>query len=205
MQQPESVIGRPIFREMDGAEYSEVCAHDLEEMIIKMLASGEFKQKAKDLFLRSGRFGLGACFPVVHMTGQVHIKVYTSIEAERSKEKLPAPFTVDLDIQAGELREDSQLITTGHGPVERTIGTEVSNAVDKVRREVGLVSLVPERNKDGYIVNSPVAAEIKTADYKARVEKRRETMARQKAEKEAAQANEAERERIAKESEARNA
>ena len=78
--QPQtSAAGIPTFRELTGDETSEILAHDLEQAIINLLATGEFKRRAKDMFLKTGKFGLGACYPVFVMTGQLQIKVYASV------------------------------------------------------------------------------------------------------------------------------
>lgn len=202
--QPQpSISGQAVFRELSGAEMSDVLAHDLEQSIINMLASGEFKKRAKDMFLRTGKFGLGACFPVVIVEGQLRIKVFTSVESYRSNEKLPAPFGVDVNLQTGEMREDTEKVCEATTNVNRVIGTDVSTAVDKVRKEVGLDVLVPTRDHAGYIVNTATESEKRKADYAARLETRRATIAARKAAQEAEAANEAERERIAKEQEAR--
>ena len=98
---------------------------------------------------------------------------------------------------------DAERIVDAHGTIRRTVGTEIGNAVDKVRKEVGLDVLVPARNETGYVVNSATQAETRKADYAARLETRRETIAKRDAEIQAQLAGEQERERIAKEQEAR--
>lgn len=202
--QPQiSAAGVPTFRELTGDEMADILAHDLEQAIINMLATKEFFNRAKAMFLRTGKFGLGACYPVVLVNGQVEIKVFTSVESYRSNEKLPEPFKVDVALETGQMLEDSERVCGATTNIVRTVGVDTSTAVDRVRKEVGLEVLIPARNQGGYIVNSPTQSENRTADYQARLETRRETLAK-RAEDAANQiAGEQERERIAKEAEAR--
>lgn len=199
----QSIANTPIFRELSGDEASSVFAHDLEQAIINMLASGEFKRRAKAMFLKTGKFGLGACYPVVIVEGQVKIKVFTSVESYRSNEKLPEPFDVQIAVEDGEMLPDTEPVCSATTNVNRTIGVSTDNAVDRVRKEVGLDVLVPARNEHGYIENSPQQAETRKLDYEARLETRKATIAKRDAEREAEMANEEERERIAREAEAR--
>lgn len=107
MKQPGSVIGTNVFRELDGNEYALVVAHDIEQGFINMLATDEFKEKILEWLVKTGRFGAGACYPVVMMGGTLHFKVYASVESARSKEKMPAPFTLVMpEITAGEMKTE---------------------------------------------------------------------------------------------------
>ena len=203
MKQPQSAVGQHVFRELSGPEAAQVFAHDLEQAIIDMLATDEFKQKAIECFEKSGRFGSGKCFPVVFMRANMVIKVFASVESARSKEKMPAPFAVDVNLQAGEMKPDTEEITEAEVTISRVAGLSVENAVDKVRLETGLVPLVPTRNPDGMIVNAPGKHSERALDYEARFAKSKATVLRKKAEQEALLLSEAERERVLQENEAR--
>lgn len=164
-----STAGNPIFRELSGDECAEIFAHDLEQSVIDLLATGEFRKKALDLFEKTGKFGAGAAYPVVIMVANMRVKVYTSIEAAQSREAMPPPRAHMLEIQVGELREDSEEVITSDRQVTRIIGTDVSNAVDKARKEVGITPLIPKRDGQGVVVNSPDEHEARRVDYKDRL------------------------------------
>lgn len=232
MLQPQSVIGTHVFRELDGAECAQIFAHDLEQAIINMLATDEFKEKCMEWFTMTGRFGAGACYPVVFMQGKMSVKVYASVESARSKEKMPPPFTLEVPvIQAGETlaeiqhradcsspddcecgaRSASELVTEAEVTISRAVGLSTENAVDKARLEVGIVPLVPTRHESGAIINAPGKHLQRQDDYDARKEKRRITLMNAKAvilarraQREAEAAGTAERERIDREAEARS-
>jgi len=186
-EQP-STAGIPIFRELDGIEAAEIFAHDLEQAIIDLLATGEFKQKALDLFEKSGKFGAGAAYPVVIMIANMRIKVYTSVEAARSKEKMPPPQSHSLVIETGKHGPDSEEVITSDVQISRIIGTDTSNAVDRARKEVGITPKVPKKDNQGIVVNSTDEHEARAADYKDRMAKTHskaaETRAAKKAERE---------------------
>lgn len=208
MQQQTSAIGVSIFRELDGSEMAAIFAHDLEQAIINMLATDEFKQKAIEAFLKTGRFGAGACYPVVVMQGRLQVKVYASVESYRSKEKMPPPFELVLpEIQTGEMKTEiahwidcpvntlndpaaectcdarsaTELVTEAEVTTSRVIGESPANAVDRARVEVGIVPLTPQRTAEGAVVNLPGRAMERAEDYEARLRKRQDTIARAKA------------------------
>lgn len=204
MQQPSSVAGVNVFRELDGSEAATIFAHDLEQAIIDMLATDEFKERAKQMFLKSGRFGTGACFPVVFMEGKLRIKVFASVESARSKEKMPPAFEVDVNLQTGEKQPDSEEVAEAGVMIQRVVGARIETAVDKARLEVGLTPLVPTRTTEGFVVNAPGNHQSRKDNYEERFRKSKETVERKKAEREAAAMTEAEREHVLKEGEARN-
>ncbi len=173
MRDQPSTANVPVFRELNGNEAATIFAHDLEEAVIDLLASGEFRKKALDLFEKTGRFGAGAAYPVVVMVANMRIKVYTSIEAARSKEAMPPARSHLLEIQTGELRPDSEEVITQDTQISRVIGTDISNAVDKARKEVGITPLIPKRDGQGIVVNSPDEHEARKADYADRLTKTR--------------------------------
>lgn len=176
MKPVPSTASVPIFRELSGDECAEIFAHDLEQSIIDLLATQEFKKKALELFGKTGKFGAGAAYPVVIMIGQLRVKVYTSIEAARSREAMPPVRSHAIDIVAGEMQPDSQEVITSDRQITRVIGTDVSNAVDKARKEVGITPLVPKRDGQGLVVNSPDEHEARQVDYKDRLSKTKAKM-----------------------------
>jgi hypothetical protein len=204
MPQQNSAVGVSIFRELAGDEEALIVAHDIEQAFIDMLATGEFKQKVIEWLEKTGRFGAGACYPVVYMQGILKFKVFASVESARSKEKMPAPFSVTVEAEAGERRPDTEQITEAEVTISRVIGTSTENAVDKARLEASIVPLVPVRTQDGAVVNAPGKHAQRKEDYDARFAKSKDTVLRKKAEAEAAAMTEAERERVVQESEARN-
>lgn len=171
MKPAPSTASVPIFRELNGSEAAEIFAHDLEQSILDLLATQEFKKKALELFEKTGKFGAGAAYPVVIMVGQLRVKVYTSIEAARSHEAMPPVRTHAIDISTGEMQPESEEVITSDVKVSRVIGTDVSNAVDKARKEVGITPLVPKRDGHGVVVNLPDEHEARAADYADRLEK----------------------------------
>lgn len=172
MIRPEpSTAGVPIFRELSGPEYAEINAHDFEQAILDLLATGEFKRKVFEFFEKTGKFNAGAAYPVVVMMANLRIKVYTSVEAARSKEKMPPPQSHTLAIQTGEMRPDSEEVITSDVQISRVIGTDTSNAVDRVRKEVGITPKVPKKDNQGIVVNSTDEHEARAADYKDRMAK----------------------------------
>lgn len=176
MKPVASTAGSPVFRELDGSEAAEIFAHDLEQSVIDLLATGEFRKKALELFEKTGKFGAGAAYPVVIMVGQLRVKVYTSVEAARSREAMPPVRTHAIDIVAGEMRPDAEEVITSDVKVSRVIGTEVGNAVDKARKEVGITPLIPKRDGQGLVVNSPDEHAARKVDYDDRLKKARQTM-----------------------------
>lgn len=168
-----STAGSPVFRELNGSEAAEIFAHDLEQSIIDLLATQEFKKKALELFEKTGKFGAGAAYPVVIMVGQLRIKVYTSVEAARSREAMPPVRTHAIDLSTGEPGPDSVEVITSDAKVSRVIGTDVTNAVDKARKEVGITPLIPKRDGHGVVVNSPDEHEVRKVDYDDRLTKTR--------------------------------
>jgi hypothetical protein len=157
MRQPEpSVVGTRVFRELDGPEASVVFANDLIERLHMLIDDPRFREAAENMFIKTGRFGTGACFPVVKVSGPLSVKVFTSLEAYRSNEKLPAPFDVNVDLQAGQEAADQLPVVSATMRVNREIGTKVANAVDAVRLDAGLEVLAPARDETGYVKNVEV-------------------------------------------------
>lgn len=192
----QSVVGVSVFRELEGIEASQIFAHDLEQAIINMLATDEFKEKCMEWFAKTGRFGSGKCFPVVVMRASLVAKVYTSVESARSKESMPPPFQlISPDIQTGEMlpeiphkpdcvtptdcecgaRSATELVTEAEVTVSRIVGLDTATACDRVRLEVGIVPLVPTRNSDGMVVNAPGKHLERAQGYADRGEKQSET------------------------------
>lgn len=247
-QQQTSAVGVNVFRELDGNEYALVVAHDIEQGFINMLATDELKEKILEWLVKTGRFGTGACYPVVMMGGTLHFKVYASVESARSKEKMPAPFTLVMpEIVVGEMKTEiphktdcpqypdpskgvgaprpgemgypectcdarsaTELVTEADVTVQRVIGLSVENAVDRVRLETNQTPLVPTRLESGAIANAPGKHAERAEDYKARQQRRAETLARAKAnvaarraQREAEAMGQEKRDRAAKENEAR--
>lgn len=156
-RQPEaSVVGSRIFRELDGAECAAVNTQDIIDRLDRMIHDPLFREKVEEMFIKTGRFGAGACFPVLKIGGVLTFKVYSSLEAYRSKEKLPAPFDVAVNLQAGEDHADQEPVIGGTIKVEREVGTEIANAVDAVRLDAGLEVLAPVRDQSGYVKNKEV-------------------------------------------------
>lgn len=210
--QPGTAANVPIFRELESAELAEIFAHDLEQAIISLLATEEFKQNCIDWFLKSGRFGSGACFPVVFAEFKGRVKVYASVEAAQSKERMPAPFTLDIAVQTGTSPYPTDLIHEAENvEVQRVVGIDVNTAVDRARIEVGIPPLVPQRTPDGSIVNQPGNHADRKSDYAAGELKRKNTLriakenvAKRAAAKAAEAQSEEQRLRAAAESEARS-
>lgn len=204
-QQQPSVVGTNVFRELDGLECAEIFAHDLEQAIINMLATGEFHEKVMDWFSKTGRFNVGACYPVVFMQGKLRIKVYASVESARSMERMPPELGLTIEgIETGERKPDTELVTEAEVAISRGIGTEPANSVDRARLEVGLVPLVPARTNEGAVVNKPGKHAERAAGYQERFAKSKTTVEAKRLAKEAEAQTEAERERAAQESEARS-
>ncbi len=203
----QSAIGVNVFRELEGIEASQIFAHDLEQAIINMLATDEFKEKCMEWFSKTGRFGSGKCFPVVQMQARMVVKVFTSVESARSKENMPPPFQlISPEIRTGEMlpeiehkpscetvtgdgpdctcdaRSATELVTEAEVTVNRVVGFSVENAVDKARIEVGIQPLVPTRNADGMILNLPGKHAERAQGYAERGEKQSETKRLQRAE-----------------------
>lgn len=204
-----SAVGTSVFRELSGPEAAAVFAHDLEEAIIKLLATDEFKDRAEFMLLRSGRFGSGACFPVVEMTGQIKIKVYASVESARSKERLPEPWVQDIDVKTGEVPNGAEPMLPDNSPVavatmkvDRKIGVDIPTSVDKVRTEAGIAPMVPQRDNNGTIVNTPIGG-VKKLTHAERLAKAREAKKKRQEEMKKAEMDAAARERLAQEQEAR--
>lgn len=205
MPQPTSVIGQNIFRELSGPEELLIVAHDIEQAFLDMLATGEFKQKVVDWLEKTGRFGAGACYPVVAMRGVHHFKVFASVESARSKEKMPPPFTLEMpETVVGEMLPNTELITEADVTIQRMVGFDTSTAVDRVRLETGQVPLVPTRTETGAVVNAPGKHSERAAGYQERFAKSKATVLRKKAERELAAKSEEERLRVMEEGEARN-
>lgn len=157
MRQPEpSAVGSRIFRELDGAEAAAVFANDIIERLHRLIDDSRFREAAEKMFIQTGRFNAGACFPVVKVNGQLAVKVFTSLEAYRSNEKLPAPFEVGIDLRAGDEGDDPQRVVGATMTIDREIGTATENAVDAVRLDAGLEVLAPMRNEAGYVENKEV-------------------------------------------------
>jgi hypothetical protein len=152
-QPAPSVIGTRPFRELSGPEMAAANVQDIIDRLDRMIHDPLFRERAEEMFIKSGRFGPGACYPVVEVKGVLGFKVYTSLEAYRSKEKLPAPFEVPVDLKVGEHGDDPQGLLSGNIKVNREIGVSVETAVDKVRLDAGLEVLAPARNESGYVEN----------------------------------------------------
>lgn len=199
----QSAIGVNVFRELEGGEAAQIFAHDLEQAIINMLATDEFKEQCMDWFAKTGRFGSGKCFPVVQMQARMIVKVFTSVESARSKETMPPPFQlISPVIQTGEMlmeiehkpdcttpddcecgaRSAAELVTEAEVPISRVVGVDTSTACDRARLEVGIVPLVPTRNSDGMVVNAPGKHLERAQGYADRGEKQSETKRLQRAE-----------------------
>jgi hypothetical protein len=151
-----SVVGNRVFRELDGVECAAINTQDIIDRLDRMIHDPLFREKVEEMFIKTGRFGPGACFPVLKVYGPLTFKVYSSLEAYRSNEKLPAPFDVPVDIQVGEDRDDQQPVIGGTIKVNREIGTNLETAVDKARLDAGLEVLAPVRNESGYVENKEV-------------------------------------------------
>lgn len=203
MNQQASVVGSIPFREISGEEEALIVAHDIEQAFIDMLATGEFRERVIDWLTKTGRFGTGACFPVVFMKGVIQFKVYASVESARSNEKMPPPFTVSIEGETGERKPDTELITEATVDVSRVTGVDVNTAVDKARIEAGIVPLVPVRTADGAIKNGPGKHAQRSEDYQQRFAKSKQTVIDKKAAAEAATQTGEERLRAAAEAEAR--
>lgn len=202
--QQQSIAGTPVHREIEGWEEIEIVVHDIEQGFIDMLATDGFKESLREALRKSGRFGSGTCFPVVYFKGHLQFKVFTSVESALSKEKMPPPFTVEIEANAGAMRPDSIEIAAAEVDVQRVTGLDVATAGDKARLEVGLTPLVPQRTSEGAIVNAPGKHEQRAADYEQRFAKSKATVLAKKEAIAAAEMSEEERERLAKEGEARN-
>lgn len=131
-------------------------AQDIVDRLDRMIHDPLFREKAEEMFIKTGRFGTGACFPVLKISGVLNFKVFTSLEAYRSEEKLPAPFDVAVDLQVGGDRDDQQGLLSGTIKVNREIGVDLETAVDKARLDAGLEVLAPARNEAGYVENREV-------------------------------------------------
>lgn len=201
--QQASAAGSPIFREISGDEEVLIVAHDIEQAFIDMLATGEFKERVIDWLTKTGRFGAGACFPVVFMKGVIQFKVFASVESARSNEKMPPPFTIAIEGEVGERKPATELITEASVDVSRVIGTSTENAVDKARIEASIVPLVPTRTSEGAVVNAPGKHAARKADYDARFAKSKQTVLDKKAAAETAAQTEEQRLRASEEAQAR--
>lgn len=156
-RQPEpSAVGTRVFREPDGPESAAIFANDIIERLHTLIDDPRFREAAEQMFIKTGRFGTGACFPVAKISGPLAVKVFTSLEAYRSNEKLPAPFEVAVDLQAGEDGPDPLSVVSATMRVSRELGTSVETSVDKARLDAGLEVLAPVRNEAGYVENREV-------------------------------------------------
>jgi hypothetical protein len=133
-----SVTERGVFRELSGVEYKRVLADELTAKIIEILE-------------RSGRFQLGAAFPVVRCVGSFHIKVLPG-------EQLPEPFIVGVDtgnLPAGEPTVEGEA-ETFEVTVENSVGTSAADHPDRVRGRHGLEVKQPRRSAKGEVRNERV-------------------------------------------------
>lgn len=203
-QQQQSSVGLAVFRELSGEEQAVVDAHTIEQSLIDWLATGEFRDQVIQWLTKTGRYGAGACYPVVYFKGTLQFKVFASVESARSNERMPPPYTLNIEGEAGERKPDTEQIAEGETTVSRVIGASTENAVDKIRLEAGLVPLVPTRSDTGGVVNKPGKHAQRKADYDARFEKSKQTVLDKKAAEAAAKQTEEERLRAAAESEARS-
>lgn len=203
MQQQQSSVGVAIFRELTGEEESLVVAHDIEQALIDWLATGEFKAQVLEWLKKTGKFGAGACYPVVYMKGVLQFKVFASVESARSNERMPPPFTLSIEGEAGERKPDTELIAEGESQMSRVTGTSTDNAVDRVRLETNQTPLAPARTAEGGVVNKPSKHAERAEDYQQRFAKSKQTVLNKKAAAETEKQTEAERERSLQEAEAR--
>ncbi len=144
----QSATQLAIFRELSGEEMATVIAHDLVKSII-----GTLRQ--------SGRFERGDAYPVVKLSGKLAVKILPG-------EKLPEPFLVELDVVLpGQVEfdeaESSGCVAILAGEIEygREVGMTTQTAPDRVREEVGLTVLQPQKDKQGRVRNMPVEKERK--------------------------------------------
>ncbi|MDQ3802498.1 MAG: hypothetical protein M3416_01385 [Acidobacteriota bacterium] len=169
MSAQQSVVNKPVLRDIEGPEMLEIVLSDILRNAKESLDSEEFKERLRQQLRGSGRFDahmvypVSVCHMVVRVQAAARIKVFPG-------EKDPPARTVGADASVldaapeatlpapggAEPIEEVEASVTASAEAKREVGTSVETAPDRVREEHNLTVKQPAKQPNGRVVNAPV-------------------------------------------------